>query len=302
MTVVAEKPITDAAPCAEAPLVAAPMRTADANRLLYAELAGEYDHSEHCIAQAGVRRLLDELLDRAIAALPAERRAAPRVLDACGGTGNVSELLARRGIATTLADVSPQMLTRWREKAARIGIEAETVEGEIDSFLAEDGREWDLIVFSSALHHLDDYVAVSRQAAGRLAPGGVLVTAFDPIRTDDRLTHRLRRFDYLLFLASRPRTLAAALTRKARRRNAGGVNVGDLAEKHALEGVDDPSIVAALEADGIEILEHRRYACQRYRLTERIIRATRRATTFHLIARRPGPQGTQTTPTPTTGE
>jgi 2-polyprenyl-3-methyl-5-hydroxy-6-metoxy-1,4-benzoquinol methylase len=278
------------------------MRTADANRLLYADLAGEYDHSEHCIAQAGVRQLLDGLLDRAIAALPAERRAAPRVLDACGGTGNVSDLLARRGITTTLADVSPQMLARWRDKAAQLGVEADTVEGEIDSFLASDGREWDLIVFSSALHHLDDYVAVSTLAASRLAPGGVLVTAFDPIRTDDRLTHRLRRFDYLLHLASRPRSLAAAVARKARRRNSGGVNYGDIAEKHALEGVDDASIVAALEADGIEILEHRRYACQRYRLTERIIRATRRSTTFHLIARKPGPQATQTNPTPTTGE
>ncbi len=296
MSVLAERPTIDPAPRGDAGVPA--MRTADANRLLYAESAGDYDGSEHCIAQAGVRRLLEELLDRAIAASDSPT---PRALDACGGTGNVSELLARRGVGTTLVDVSPQMLALWQEKAARIGAQAETVEGEIDSFLATDGREWDLIVFSSALHHLDDYVGVAEQAAARLAPGGVLVTAFDPIRTDDRLTHRLRRFDYLLSLAAHPRALAAALGRKLRRRNEGGVNVGDLAEKHALEGVDDDRIVAALEGAGLEVLEHRRYACQRYRITERIIRATRRSTTFHLIARRPGHQAT-TTPTPAAGE
>jgi len=267
------------------------LRTADANRLFYADHAADYDGSEHCVAHADLRELLAGILDRAIAAGPSS---APRTLDACGGTGNVSELLARRGIETTLADVSPEMLARWRDKAARLGVTAGTVTGEIDTFLATDEREWDLIVFSSALHHLDDPVGVAALAADRLAPGGVLVTAFDPIRSDDATTQRLRRFDYLLSLAADPRALRAALSRRVERR-ADGVNVGDIAEKHALEGVDDAAIVARLEAGGAEIVEHRRYACQRYRLTERIIRALRRSTTFHLIARRTaGPVNTPT--------
>ena len=116
MSVLAERPTIKQAPEADAVMPA--IRTADANRLLYAEAADGYDSSEHCIAQAGVRRLLEELLDRAIAASGSP---SPRALDACGGTGNVSELLARRGVATTLVDVSPQMLALWRAKAARIG-------------------------------------------------------------------------------------------------------------------------------------------------------------------------------------
>jgi ubiquinone/menaquinone biosynthesis C-methylase UbiE len=299
LTVVAEKPITDAAPSAEAPLVGEQMRTADANRLLYAELAQSYDSSEHCIAHAQHRRQLEELLDRAIAAGPSSQ---PRSLDACGGTGNVSELLAGRGIQTTLVDVSPEMLARWRQKAARIGVEAETIEAEIDSFLATDTREWDLIAFSSALHHLDDYAAVAGLAAERLAPGGVLVTAFDPVQTSDALIQRVRRFDYLLSLAASPSALAAAFGRRFRRRREGGENIGDLAERHALHGVDDAGIVRLLTAKGLEIVEHRRYPSTRYAVTERILRATRRSTSFHMIARKPGPQATPTTPTPTTGE
>lgn len=271
---------------------AAPLRTAEANRLLYSDHAKDYDSSEHCIAQEGPRRLLEGVLDRAIASITSITSAPtanPRTLDACGGTGNVSELLAHRGIETTLADISPQMLALWREKAARLGVAAHTVEGEIDAFLAADEGAWELIVFSSALHHLDDYVGVAELACERLAPGGVLVTAFDPIHTDDRATHRLRRVDYLLSLALKPRSFAAALGRRLRRRSEGGVNVGDLAEKHALVGVDDARIVAALRASGMEIVEHRRYACQRFRITEWIIRAMGRSTTFHLIVRKPGP-------------
>jgi S-adenosylmethionine-dependent methyltransferase len=266
------------------------MRAADANRVFYADHAGAYDSSEHCVAHDRTQRLLDGILADALAACSASE---PRTLDACGGTGNVSSLLARRGVRTTVVDVSPEMLARWSSKASTLGVPADVEVAEVDEFLARDERSWDLIVFSSALHHLDDYAAVVAAAYGRLAPGGVLVTAFDPIQADDRLTQRLRRFDYLLSLAARPRALAGSLRRKADRRSSGGVNVGELAEKHALVGVDDGVVVARLGEAGAEIVAHERYACQRYRITDLLFRALRRSTTFHLIARKPGQ--TQTT-------
>lgn len=299
MSLTVEEPLGETSPPLSGSPMPSAMRAADANRLLYAELAEDYDSAEHCVAHSRHRRRLEQLLDRALAA---GSRQNPRTLDACGGTGNVSELLARRGIVTTLVDVSPQMLAQWREKATRIGIEAHVVEGEIDAFLVQDDRQWDLIVFSSALHHLEDYVAVSDLAARRLAPGGVLVTAFDPVQTTDALIQRVRRFDYLLSLAASPRALASALKRRSKRRREGGTNVGDLAERHALHGVDDTRIISALSAQGLEILEHRRYPSTRYAVTERILRAARRSTSFHLIARKPGPTTNQATPTPTTGE
>lgn len=280
MSAVAEKPVESPTAASEHHSHGGVLRTADANRIFYADHAAAYDGAEHCIAQADLREKLAAILARAIAA---GSTADPRTLDACGGTGNVSELLARRGIATTLVDVSPEMLARWRSKADRLGVAADAIEGEIDSFLAADEREWDLIVFSSALHHIDDPAAVAELAYGRLAPGGVLVTAFDPIRTTDATSRRLRRFDYLLSLVLNPRSLGAAL----RRRSGDEVNVGDIAERHALHGIDDAAIAARLEAGGAEIVERGRYACQRYRITERLIRATGRATTFHLIVRKP---------------
>jgi 2-polyprenyl-3-methyl-5-hydroxy-6-metoxy-1,4-benzoquinol methylase len=263
----------------------APMRAADANRAFYADHAVAYDSSEHCVAHDKAQRLLERVLADALAACAT---AEPRTLDACGGTGNVSTLLARRGVRTTVVDVSPEMLARWSAKAESLGVPADVEVAEVDEFLARDERSWDLIVFSSALHHLDDYAGVVAAAYGRLAPGGVLVTAFDPIQADDRLTQRLRRFDYLLSLAASPRALAASLRRKSERRSSGGVNIGELAEKHALDGVDEGAVVARLQEAGAEIVAHERYASQRYRLTELLFRALRRTTTFHLIARKPG--------------
>lgn len=257
----------------------------EANRLLYADHAAIYDQTEHCIAKPQVRDLLDGILTRALDACGSEQ---PLVLDACGGTGNVSELLARRGITTTVADVSPEMLAQWRAKAERLGIVTETLEGEIEPLLADDPRHWNLIVFSSALHHLDDYVAVARLAGSRLAPGGVLVSAFDPVPAGDRWTLLLRRFDYLLSLAAHPRHLLAAIGRRRdRHHDADHVNYGERAELHAMAGVSDEAIVAALRADGLEIVEHRRYAIPRYRVTRWLYDLARRPTTFHLIVRRP---------------
>lgn len=261
------------------------LSTPEANRLLYAEHASSYDETEHCIAHERVRSHLDALLEKAVATIGSD---APRVLDACGGTGNVSELLAADGIATTVVDLSPEMLAGWSAKAEQLGVHAETIVSEIEPFLNEDGREWDLIVFSSALHHLDDYVAVARLAASRLAPGGVLVSAYDPVLADDRGTLFMRRFDYLLSLALHPRHLRAAMHRRREAQGGTGeVNYGAQAELHALTGVDDEAIVSALRGDGLEIVEHRRYAMQRYRLSEWLSRAANRPTTFHLIARRP---------------
>lgn len=258
----------------------------EANRLLYADHAAIYDETEHCIAKGQMRELLDGILGRALDASGEER---PLVLDACGGTGNVSELLGRRGITTTVADVSPEMLARWRAKAERLGLVTETQEAEIEPFLRDDPREWDLIIFSSALHHLDDYVAVARLAGSRLAAGGVFVSAFDPVPAGGRWTLFLRRLDYLLSLALHPAHLLAALRRRRDRHGPAGaehVNYGARAELHAMEGVSDEAIIAALRDDGLEIVEHRRYAMPRYRLTRWLYELTRRPTTFHLIAQR----------------
>ena len=180
------------------------------------------------------------------------------MLDACGGSGNVSELLVGMGVTPVLVDVSPEMIGLWRAKAARLGLEPETAEAEIVDFLRDDPRTWDVVVFSSALHHLENYQEAVDAAAGRLNAGGVLVTIFDPplAGPGDRT---IRRLDWVLFQAlHEPRDFADTVRARLRRSSEGGPAIGRLAERYALEGVDDLELRRLLEERGLDIVVHER--------------------------------------------
>ena len=255
---------------------------AEANRRFYRTIAATYDETELAGAHPGARALLDELLRRALS-LVGEN---PSVLDACGGSGYVSEMLLRRGIRPVVVDVSSEMLALWRAKAERLGSEPEAVESEILDFLVTDPRTWDVIVFSSALHHLDSPERVVEAAAGRLRPGGVLVTAFDPplaVR-GDRL---LRRLDWVLFQAvHEPREFMRTLAARLRRSVTDEPPIGRLAERYAYEGVDDDALCRLLESRGFELVVHRRTPDARLLLVRALLRLMRRDGAFHLVARR----------------
>lgn len=75
------------------------------------------------------------------------------VLDACGGSGNVSLVLLERGIEPVLVDVSPHLLAIYERKAVERGHRPAFHESTIESFLETDSRTWDIIFFVAALHH-----------------------------------------------------------------------------------------------------------------------------------------------------
>jgi SAM-dependent methyltransferase len=248
---------------------------AEANRRFYARVAETYDATEECVVDPRRQAYLRALLDRALAELGPE----PAALDACGGSGNVTLLLAGRGVPTLTVDVSPDMLGLLERKAAARGLAVETRVAAIEPFLREPGPDWDLVVFSSALHHLDDPAGTLALAAARLRPGGVLLTVFDPTRTG-RAGRVLRRADYGLHVARHtPRRLLG----RARSRD----ELGAAAERHALAGLDDDALRARLEAGGLEILVHDRRADARFAVTRAAQRLLREPSAFALLARKP---------------
>ena len=272
-----------------------PQDVIDANREFYSSRAGIYDVEEHCASDSAPRELLAGVLSRALLLCP--DRSAPAILDACGGSGNASEILAGLGYRTTVADVSPEMLGIWRAKAAALGFnDAETIETDIDSFLENDGRTWDMIVFSSAMHHLENYPEVAFRATQRLAPGGTLVTIFDPTLAEGALSRQLRRFDWLAFEAlSHPKVFLGLLTGKlrelARRPAAGSGEAAEapaarLAERYAQTGVDESRLIAAIESAGGEIVVHERYSHQRLAVFDFIFSLLKKPASFHLVARK----------------
>ena len=259
------------------------MNAAEANRRYYASRAADYDQTEECVIHERGQRRLRDVLSAAIASACGHEH----ILDACGGSGYASLELAAIGLHPLTVDISAEMLELYCAKAAAAGLPARAEVGEIGSFLAECVQSWDLIVFSSALHHLDDYRAVLLAACERLNEGGVVATVFDP--TLPRPLGRLIRYvDYLLWLALRERaTFVRRLRDRASRRNAGAPSVGRMAERHALSGIDDRALAECLEEGGLELILHKREFEAHFLLTRVMLRLLRQPSAFSFVLRRP---------------
>lgn len=258
------------------------LSTAEANRRYYAERAAEYDDTEECVTLERHRNRLRRVLATAVAAAPA----GDRVLDACGGSGYASLELGAMGLDVVTVDISPDMLAIYERKASAAGLTATVDVGEIASFLSMSRDQWDLVVFSSALHHLDDYRGVLDAVRERLAPGGVIATVFDPIAAG-KLAQRIRYADYLLWLAvTRPRAFLGRLGHRAARAGASSDSVGRLAERHALTGIDDIALAKDFEDGGLEVILHERSYEARFAAMRGLLRLLARPTAFAFVVRR----------------
>jgi ubiquinone/menaquinone biosynthesis C-methylase UbiE len=266
------------------------LTVAEANRRLYAQIAERYDSSEDCVVDPRLRERLRDALAQAVALLSD----GARVLDACGGSGNASLMLSEMGLSPLTVDLSPEMLAIYERKARAAGYAPRTEVAEIESFLRTGDEPFDMVVFSSALHHMDDYASVVELALDRLAPGGVLVTMFDPSPAGP-VARRFGRIDYVLHvLVHSPRRVPRLVaSRLGRHRHdhvppaAAGPEVGALAERHAATGVDDADLVRRIVARGGRVLAHPRYTEARFALTRALLRLFRVKNSFSLIARLP---------------
>jgi SAM-dependent methyltransferase len=269
----------------------APISPAEANRLYYAETAEQYNSEERCANLPILRDWLRSMIERAAALLDGN----PEILDLGGGAGNAAELLTDLGVEPLVVDISPQMLSIWQAKARARGRVPRTVLADIDAFISSDGRSWDLIVLSSVLHHLIDPTATLDAVALRVKPGGMILTAFDPLPADG-IDRFLGRSDYALWLARhRPLHFGRAVSRRLRTRFVGSSepNLGALAEVHAFTGVPCSEMIRNLRRQGFEILAYEQRIDARCRPLGLLRQWLRRPTTFSLLARRmsqPSPQ------------
>ena len=276
-------------------------KVAEANRQFYAGAASLYEASETCVTDRRIQKRLEADLDQIITMF-GRKPETIRALDACGGAGNVSLKLLNRGLDVTLADISPELLEIYRRKCADSGFAARNVCAEIGSFLSQTNQMFDLIVFSSALHHLENIERVLTLAFHRLQPEGLLYTVFDPTSRSQlhAATRLLLRLEYLTFkLLFQTRDLPAASLRRLSRLFSGvsasrksdavlsHATAGMLAEFHVENGIDDLALEAELGAVGFEVVWHQRYADCRFDLTRRLIERTGDSTAFKLLLRKP---------------
>ena len=103
-----------------------------------------------------------------------------QALDVAGGTGRNAIVLARRGLDTTIADVSDVALRRAADDGARAGVRLSTVEIDLEKDPLPEGP-WDVVL---VFHYL--YRLLFPDIVRALAPAGVLVAALATTRNRER--------------------------------------------------------------------------------------------------------------------
>jgi len=206
--------------------------------------------------------------------------------------------MCARGWDVTVADISEHMLGLLKEKALTKGYSPRLVPSPIERFLEATDESFDLVAFSSVLHHLYSYPSVVEHAASHVRLGGLFYSNWDP--TIPRNRFWTRAFDSVDIAAAKfMRDLRDVLpgiwrrTRKLFRRHDSQFSrpvvwAGDLAEFHAKSGVDDAQILRLLQVSGFSIVEHQRFPTGRTTVGRFVNERLRLLESFKIIARRNG--------------
>jgi 2-polyprenyl-3-methyl-5-hydroxy-6-metoxy-1,4-benzoquinol methylase len=263
-----------------------------ANVEFYKEIAKKYDNYEACASEEYFQQILEFDVEKMESLLTNHDI---HCLDCGGGSGNLTLKMLKRGWAVTVVDVSSDMLEISKGKVASYGYKADFVNDSIEHFLANSGRVFDVITFSSVLHHLYTPLNVVNDIAARVKVGGFFYSNFDPVLPSSRLlTTCFYNLDTILAkMHNDRRDILPGIGRRLRKffiardsaHSRSIASPGDLAEYHARLGLDDVSIEKSLEQNGF-IVERERYPSARTKLMQAMNRYLHATLNFKILAQR----------------
>ena len=182
-------------------------------------------------------------------------------VDVGAGTGRLALAFARRGWNVTAVDCSREMLRVLGDRYQRLPStrgDLRLVVSAAEKFMAESDEQFDLIAFSSVLHHLPQGLQVLADAAKRLNEGGCLYVTQEPLPpTVRRKTAGMRALRLLDDLLRLPQLLHRAAVRLSVPRH----EVADrgLVDYHVPRGLDIETFEEDLSELDVERRKLRRY-------------------------------------------
>lgn len=182
-----------------------------------------------------------------------------RVADICGGSGQASFIVKKYDVDSqvTLVDLSEDMLDIAREKMNRANIKGiEIIQEDAFSFLKK-GKKYDLIVFSSAIHHFKDPIELISLAAENLSANGVIITIADP--TNVISSRRYKFFEFLAVDATGKKERIKKSLSTLFNKSPQTLEDFDLAEYQTLKGIDDKKLIKDLALKNMYPIMHIRY-------------------------------------------
>jgi SAM-dependent methyltransferase len=162
----------------------------------------------------------------------------------------------------TLVDVAEKMLAIARRHMEFENIDdIEVIAADALGFLQE-ARQFDLIIFSSAVHHFKDPVNLLYTAAQKLSAHGFIVTLADP--TTMIKTKKYNMFNFLITGWDNKKRMARQYWEKcisSRNSEAAACREADfdVAEFQTYLGIDDFQLKQNLARVGVKSLVHMRY-------------------------------------------
>jgi len=203
-----------------------------------------YAYIEYNVIFKAVTNMLEKRNDRSLQAV-----------DLCGGAGKAAFVMksCSPDCRVTLVDLSEKMLGVARERIERDKIEGvDVVLADAFSFL-ESEAEYDLIVFSSAIHHFKEPLNLLQNAAARLSENGVIITIADPTTIT-----KSRRYKFFLFLAASSQHKKEIIKQKFSGSKDSNSDF-DMAEYQTYTGIDDRKLASEVRNIGLSPLVHLRY-------------------------------------------
>jgi SAM-dependent methyltransferase len=239
-------------------------------------------HIKHAALRRLFRSFVAETMHRA-----SEWTSHPRVLDLGAGEGSTTIPFLELGAVVTAVDQSESQLASLHASAAPYSDRLIIRCADVWEALGTLEPIYDVIVVSSFLHHVPDYLTLIGQAIPLMGSRGVFLSFQDPLRYDtlDRLTSA---FGFVAYASWRvfKGDLVGGVWRRVRRTR--GIYLDDSphdnAEYHVTRnGVDHEAIMALLQSHGFDCRLVRYFSTQN-RVFQRLGARLKLENTFGVIA------------------
>lgn len=226
-----------------------------ANTKFYnSESAQKYAHGAPHLKHMILRKLYAEL---AVRVYDYSKRFTniPRVLDLGAGEGTTTLRFLELGARVTAVDISENQLEILKNRCSFFNKRLNIYCQDAEEFLSSnDGKCYDIIVVSSFLHHIPDYLGLVRKIIALLPSQGQFFSFQDPLRYDSvsRFTRAFSDTAYFFWRIFQG-DIVNGIKRRVRR--ACGIYLdyceSDNAEYHVVRnGVDQNAISVLLDEEG----------------------------------------------------
>ena len=194
-------------------------------------------------------------------------RSCVRALDIGCGTGNLALKFLDRGYQVRAVDISPQMIEVLRSKVELTALDRiEFIVSDAADIITDTRTygTWDVIAFSSVLHHLPDYQSVLSFSLRQLGPGGILYVCHEPLRgsTEGKrsgLSLVIKMLDGADNIYIYARKLFVYLVESVRNRKLSRRIDYTWSDYHAKIGINADEVLRQLESEGAKILFYETY-------------------------------------------